>query len=1460
MNWQFNSFLLIPILSAALTASLAWFGWRKRPAAGAEAFALVMLAAATWSAGNALELDAADLATKVFWLKFEYIGILLLPTAWLVFALQYTGRGKWLTRRAFPLLAVEPVTMLILLWTNEAHGWFFHRLGIVQRGTLWIWDNLEGPLYWINVAYSYGFIALGIFLLLHHFSRLPSPHSKREWVVVGGSLLPLFGNVLYNLYDFPLSGLDPTPFALTLTGLAYAWGIFSLRLLDVHPAPAALPADLPAWRLRVLEGVLRGAFILWLFALAGGIYNVIEAYQREHEATPHLAPVAVGTIVIYISITLLVALITFRRNLSYSFRAGAFLFILYLLGALGLALASLSGDGRVFLLAFIILAAIFLGLRFSLFAAGLSLATLVGMGWLQVSGVIVVPAERQINSTDASAWTSGTIVFIILSAAALISITYLMRTLEQHIHHLREALTREQRLTRMVLTIRDINQLIVRERDPLRLLEQACQQLVAGRGYDFVWIGLLETDGFTLKAVASAGEKMELGKFASRLDLPPGAPTCAVNALRARHTLRVPEDDPCAACPILLHHLQRISLALPLIHEGRGLGTLVVDHTAPSAFFDEEETALLEELAGDLAHALAVLQAEAQQRLLAELSGGLLFARDEDMLWTEVIAAVQKILRTERVAIYLYDRETDTLSCPRSYGLSEDYINELNRRFHEAPGSAILREPRPVIIQNVETDPAAAPLREWMLREGFRSYAVFPFYTSKGMSGAFTAYRNVPSVFTASDLAAGETLVRMIGLALENMELNTETRRKASELGALYAAAQEMASSLLDSHSLLLALARHVTETLHTTSAYITSVNLEERTLRVIAEYRSAHATVSERKSDLNRVYPLDDYPTFCRVLTSGKAEVLHDDTPNISEAERLQFEEYGARSILFIPVMAHGKMLGGLEVWESRRRREFTQAEIVLAQTMAGHAASILESAQLFEKLEQSETRFRALIENAADGIAILESDATFRYLSPSVERILGYRAEDLVGRNPFDFIHPEDHERLMAAFAEGIANPDVIMRVEYRFQNRAGQWLYLEAVAHNLLRDPAVRGVVVNYRDMTERKRAEENMRRHAAELEELSKISSSLRAAANLTEMLPLIVRHAARVVHAANGSIFLLEEESGDLISHGWYEADTERYVVHGESALRHRLGEGITGHVAQSGEAHFTDNLHSDPLAIILPQEAGRLRDLYSGFSLPLRAQEKIIGVLHVWLKERRAFTETEIRLLTAIAEMAGNAIHRASLHEQTLRHANELALAYDNTLAGWARALELRDELTEGHTRRVTDLTVKLARAMGLSEEQIVHIRRGAILHDIGKMGIPDSILHKAGPLLPEEEALMRRHPQFAYDMLYPIEFLRPALDIPWCHHERWDGAGYPRGLKGEEIPLAARLFAVADVWDALTSDRPYRSAWSKEKAYQHIGNETGKHFDPDAVKIFLSLNVEDESISPTRQLDDGFT
>ena len=202
-----------------------------------------------------------------------------------------------------------------------------------------------------------------------------------------------------------------------------------------------------------------------------------------------------------------------------------------------------------------------------------------------------------------------------------------------------------------------------------------------------------------------------------------------------------------------------------------------------------------------------------------------------------------------------------------------------------------------------------------------------------------------------------------------------------------------------------------------------------------------------------------------------------------------------------------------------------------------------------------------------------------------------------------------------------------------------------------------------------------------------------------------------------------------------------------------------------------------------------------------------------------------------------------NRYHKLVQERANLQKAHtQLLDAYEATIVGWSHAMDLRDHETEGHSQRVMELTVKLAQSYGLDDEEIHHIKRGALLHDIGKIGVPDAILHKPDKLTEEEWKVMRTHPQLAHEMLYPIEYLRPALDIPYCHHEKWDGTGYPRQLKNTEIPLAARIFAVVDVWDAVTSDRPYRPAWNKDQALTYIREQSGRHFDPQVVEAFLKM------------------
>ena len=284
----------------------------------------------------------------------------------------------------------------------------------------------------------------------------------------------------------------------------------------------------------------------------------------------------------------------------------------------------------------------------------------------------------------------------------------------------------------------------------------------------------------------------------------------------------------------------------------------------------------------------------------------------------------------------------------------------------------------------------------------------------------------------------------------------------------------------------------------------------------------------------------------------------------------------------------------------------------------------------------------------------------------------------------------------------------------------------------------------------------------------------------------------------------------------------------------------RIGEDLAGICALERRMIQEPNLEN---AALRSHRARMLRDagFNSYYATPLIAKGQVKGVLEVFNHSSYRVSSDWLNFFNMLSTQAAIAIDNGELFDNLQRSNMDLTVAYDSTLEGWANALELRDEETEGHARRVTEMTEKLALAVGVQGYELNNIRRGALLHDIGKMGIPDQILLKPGPLNDEEWKVMRTHPELAHKLIAPISYLRSAIDIPYCHHEKWDGSGYPRKLKRGDIPLSARLFAIIDVWDALSSDRPYRKAWPSEKVFEHLSTQSGTHFDPNIAKIFLN-------------------
>ena len=501
----------------------------------------------------------------------------------------------------------------------------------------------------------------------------------------------------------------------------------------------------------------------------------------------------------------------------------------------------------------------------------------------------------------------------------------------------------------------------------------------------------------------------------------------------------------------------------------------------------------------------------------------------------------------------------------------------------------------------------------------------------------------------------------------------------------------------------------------------------------------------------------------------------------------------------------------------------------------MVAVARDITERKQAEEERRKSEKKYKELFDSTLDGIYQVDAEGVFVMMNPAGARIFGYESpEEIIGRNALEYWRdPGDRD----AFRAELKIKKSVSGYHMRARNRNGRPIELES--SSLLKEDekgnflGIEGIL---RDVTERTRADERIDRHIQKLSALRSIDLAISSSLDIRVTLKVFLEQVVTQLHVDACDVLLLNPHAKTLDY-----AASEGFRT---STLRHthlRLGKGYAGIAALENRIVSIPDVNKDDSAF---KRLGVLKgeDVVAYYGVPLVAKGQVKGVLEIFHRSPLEPDEEWLEFLEALALQAAIAIDSNSLFQELERSNMGLALAYDSTIEGWSRALDYRDKETEGHSQRVAEMTLKIAREMGMTEEELVHVRWGALLHDIGKMGIPDNILLKPGPLTDEEWKIMRLHPVYAYDLLHPIDYLRSALDIPYCHHEKWDGTGYSRGLNGEQIPLSARLFAVVDVWDALRSDRPYRPAWPKEKTVEHIRQLAGAHFDPKVVEVFFSL------------------
>ncbi len=541
--------------------------------------------------------------------------------------------------------------------------------------------------------------------------------------------------------------------------------------------------------------------------------------------------------------------------------------------------------------------------------------------------------------------------------------------------------------------------------------------------------------------------------------------------------------------------------------------------------------------------------------------------------------------------------------------------------------------------------------------------------------------------------------------------------------------------------------------------------------------------------------------------------------------------KEYSPQEIRFRIKQKNGKT-----IWIEHACRPVTTS----SGEFVGYRASnrdISERVEAENALRENEELYRSLVENSPIGILLASPTGEILSVNEATLKIMGSPSKEATMEiNLLTFL-PISQSSFASDFKTCLATDE---RVENRMAYTS-KWekdvyvRYTLTSIHGAKEEP--RSILVLLDDITEQTIRKNDIKRQVKNLATINAINTALITRTNREQMIEKVIKEIAKNLSVDAVDLLIFDEITLSLTCTAQYgfqlPSGTKRTVL--------RIGEGYAGEAALKREIVEIHNLPEKKRKKSTPQR-WEDENFSTYIGVPLLVKGKLKGILEVFHRTDKKRSQAWMAILETLAQQAAIAIENHSLLSALRRSNIELELAYETTLEGWARALELRDYETKGHTERVANLTLELAQSLSIYGDKLAHIKRGALLHDIGKIAISDTILLKPGPCTPEEWEMLYQHPQYGYDMLKEIDYLKPSLNIVLYHHEKWDGSGYPRGLAKERIPFSARIFAVADVWDAIINDRHYHKAWTREEALAHIQEESGKHFDPQVVEAFLQI------------------